>query len=346
MLHLAVNSFDGVFGSPHGRTYARMLLNPLNENTRPLAWMAFGVGSLSSYRMGATLLACSDYAVPEIIAKIAQDTGSIIENRERHSLNVEEARDHDIYPEADERSDVLSGAARTFTIVISSMPPWPFAHQNTASSIPRSRRPIPITTPARIAVYLGCPPETIRACPRVNIYTYRTPSYMLSCAQDFRKGEFGWQAHIWQATLGDRAVVYTTHPGAEDTGTSRPDYWHGNDIMPRAVAYKNTAICLYRSTPPVNPADKINPLPAILERTTGLDMTHAFFPKYAFDEIREQDGWVMGRAGQAYVGLWSLVPAQWAEPQDEVVALLPIEPDETVTPYELIAAGAYQCLDL
>ena len=338
MLHLAVNSFDGAFGSPHGRTYARMLLNPLNENTRPLAWMAFGMGSLSNYRMGATLLACSDYAVPEIIAKIAQDTGSVIENRECHSLNVEEARDHDIYPEL--MSDLMFfWGCQNFhhrDIIDASMAFCPSEHR---VEYPKIEAAYTYYHNSEERGLPWVPTRDHQGMSQVNIYTYRTPSYMLSCAQDFRKGEFGWQAHIWQATLGDRAVVYTTHPGAEDTGTSRPDYWHGNDIMPRAVAYKNTAICLYRSTPPVNPADKINPLPAILERTTGLDMTHAFFPKYAFDEIREQDGWVMGRAGQAYVGLWSLVPAQWAEPQDEVVALLPIEPDETVTPYELIAAG-------
>jgi hypothetical protein len=36
----------------------------------------------------------------------------------------------------------------------------------------------------------------------VNIYTYKTPDYMLSTAQDYRKGYGGDQQHVWQATLG------------------------------------------------------------------------------------------------------------------------------------------------
>ena len=47
----------------------------------------------------------------------------------------------------------------------------------------------------------------------VNTYTYRTPDYMLSTAQDYRKSFGGDQHHIWQATLDDEAVCFTTHPG-------------------------------------------------------------------------------------------------------------------------------------
>ena len=174
---------------------------------------------------------------------------------------------------------------------------------------------------------------------QANLYTWRSPRAMLSCAQDFRKGQYGWQAHVWQATLGDRAVVYTTHPGAADTGRSRPDYWHGNGIMPRAAACRNVALCLYRSVPAVHPAAAANPLPEILRRPPGLDRTHAFFPRYAFDEVREEGGWVMGRLADAYVGLWSLAPARWAEPDPLVVPLLPLAGGESPTPYELVADG-------
>lgn len=46
----------------------------------------------------------------------------------------------------------------------------------------------------------------------VNKITYRTPDYMLSSAQNFRPGEKGYQQHIWQATLGSYAVVFTNNP--------------------------------------------------------------------------------------------------------------------------------------
>ncbi len=39
----------------------------------------------------------------------------------------------------------------------------------------------------------------------VHIQTYRTPDYLLSCAQDYRAGKPGYQ-HIWQATLTTRGL--------------------------------------------------------------------------------------------------------------------------------------------
>ena len=77
--------------------------------------------------------------------------------------------------------------------------------------------------------------------PKINSITYKTPDYMLSCAQDFRKGKHGYQQHIWQATLDGIAIVFTNHPGSN----TRPGYWAGNEIMPKAVQYKNTLIAIY-----------------------------------------------------------------------------------------------------
>ena len=43
--------------------------------------------------------------------------------------------------------------------------------------------------------------------------TYKTPDYMLCSAQDWLPGELGYQQHIWQATLGPDAVVFS-YPSA------------------------------------------------------------------------------------------------------------------------------------
>ena len=50
------------------------------------------------------------------------------------------------------------------------------------------------------------------AMTQVDIYTRRTPDYILSCAQDFRKGRMGYQQHPWTASLGGKAVIFTTNP--------------------------------------------------------------------------------------------------------------------------------------
>ncbi|MEG1752915.1 MAG: hypothetical protein RR234_03295, partial [Christensenella sp.] len=120
---------------------------------------------------------------------------------------------------------------------------------------------------------------------QVDIYTYKTPNYMLSCAQNYRKGRTNFQQHIWQASLGGRALVFTTHPGASDY-TGRPNYFVGNGIMPKTNAYKNVLISIHRIPPEC--------------KYLG---THAYFPVHEFDEFEETNGWLFGRKGEGYIAL-------------------------------------------
>ena len=55
----------------------------------------------------------------------------------------------------------------------------------------------------------------------VNTYTWRNGHGMLSTAQSYRPGCVGFQHHVWQATLDERAVVFTVHPGNEPDGPRR-----------------------------------------------------------------------------------------------------------------------------
>jgi hypothetical protein len=78
--------------------------------------------------------------------------------------------------------------------------------------------------------------------------TYRTPEAMLPSAQDYRKGYGGDQQHIWQATLGPEAVVFTTHPASRESDeggsspNSSPNYWTGSGTLPRVGQYRNVAL--------------------------------------------------------------------------------------------------------
>jgi hypothetical protein len=152
-----------------------------------------------------------------------------------------------------------------------------------------------------------------------NVYTRRTPEWVLSCAQDYNKGRYGFQQHIWQATLSDRAVVYTTHPRSAPL-KDRPDYWRANGVMPRAVAHGNAVLCLYRSgegEPDDVHEGVVDPDPG-----SFCAYTHAFVPRFAFDEWTERDGWVCGRVGEGYVGLTATAPLRWAEPCDDALGAL------------------------
>ena len=125
----------------------------------------------------------------------------------------------------------------------------------------------------------------------VNKMTYRTPDAMLSSAQDYRAGEKGYQQHIWQATLGPYAVVFATNPGSYDLGEG-PGYWISNGRMPRNAQYKNVLISIYNIQGHARPGGF---------ETLPYGFTHAYFPKWAFDEVAEVPaaaggGWVFGRA--------------------------------------------------
>lgn len=134
-----------------------------------------------------------------------------------------------------------------------------------------------------------------------NIYSFRTPDYMLSTSQDYRKSYGGDQHHIWQATLDDEAICFTTHPGGY--GLQAPDaYWHGNGFMPRALQHRNVAVILYNTPRTPN---------VVIGQT--LEFTHAFFPRDRFDRVVEQAGWVFGEKGDGFIALYSGNSYHWQD---------------------------------
>jgi hypothetical protein len=157
----------------------------------------------------------------------------------------------------------------------------------------------------------------------VNTYTYRTADYMLSTAQAYRQGLRGSQTHTWQATLSERAMVFTQHPSylpvdegepipedwnwqAEDE--PGPGYWTGESSQPLAAQFENVVIAIY--------APQYQALPALGFGYSN--ETHAYFPHAHFDEVVQRGSWTFGRKGDAYVGLYSWLPTEWRRGQPEV----------------------------
>ncbi len=141
----------------------------------------------------------------------------------------------------------------------------------------------------------------------VNTYTYRTPDFMLSTAQSYRPGSRSDQRHIWQATLDERAIVFTTHPGMLPPVTDKwgddnepgPSYWTGEATLPRSAQHENVGISIYAPQYLVQSSSITRAI------SRYLDFTHAFFPKSRFDEVVQDGNWVFGRRGDGYVGLYS-----------------------------------------
>jgi hypothetical protein len=131
-----------------------------------------------------------------------------------------------------------------------------------------------------------------------NLYTFKTPDYMLSTAQDYRKGFGGDQQHIWQATLGPNAVCFTTHPARKKGPT--PNYWAGSGTLPRVAQIRNVVIAIYR----------ISNAPSLFVKNE-LFFTHAWLPRDQFEETLEQDGWIFARYGNGFLALKSQHPYEW-----------------------------------
>ena len=99
----------------------------------------------------------------------------------------------------------------------------------------------------------------------------------------------GIQEHLWQATLGPDAVVFTTHPGnSQEHENARPNFWAGSARLPRVTMADDAVICLY-------------------DRSLGggLPFTHAYFPAEAFDEYTLDGPWAFARVRNGYVALWA-----------------------------------------
>ncbi len=110
------------------------------------------------------------------------------------------------------------------------------------------------------------------ALTRANIEVYRNPDVMLSSVQNRKPGQAGFQTNPWQATFDPNATVFTTFPTAADSKEDSGSWWTGNAVNPMVIQFENTAIIAYDM--------KF----LSLAHFRHAARTHAWFPKYAFDE--------------------------------------------------------------
>ncbi|MFA5399703.1 MAG: hypothetical protein WC169_00080 [Dehalococcoidia bacterium] len=308
LLDMALNSFKGVFGSTHGRAYENTKKWASNEGTSDTSKLLFGAGIFSGFdNMSAVAFALSNYRVPPAVEAVAHYTGTL-ENRQRIGIRLAEMEKWGIRPdnfedgmqyltlEAYLHPRTIANTLRMFDICN-----W---WENSFLSDFKPYRGL-----LKALGKIGGLPLLAHYLERdvcrntreeVNIYTYRTPDYMLSTAQDYRKGYGGDQQSIWQATLGADAVCFTTHPAKIEGVT--PNYWTGSGLLPRAAQYRNVAIVVY----------KIERIPALYMPIRHF-YTHAWLPRDKFDEMVEKAGWVFARKGAGYLALRSQNPYFWRE---------------------------------
>ena len=339
LFEIALNSFHGTFGSTHGRTYAEDVLTPRRENTSAINYLLSGEGSFEeTLSRGAISLATGEYVIPAVVSSVARDDGPMV-NRERHGIDVETAADYGLDPTNPNDQLYFWGAlsmghrdvAETALELCPTSYPLRYGEIAPAVEYHRERTGTPNYEPD--------PNNT--ALSRADVYTYRTSDYMLSCAQDYRKGKYGFQHHVWQATLPDGIPVFTSHPKVQTPETDANGYWVGNGILPRAAGHRSVLVCCYRFDPDGRPFE-IPGIPGFEAAQGQVPFTHAFFPRGAFEEWTERDGWTFGVSDGAYVALRSTRPATWSAPDEPTTELLRpsgVDGEWIPEPYELVADG-------
>jgi hypothetical protein len=302
LFEMALHTYRGVFGCTHGRSYPPFTKGGRREPSASTAKLMFGMGLFNSpHGLGTIPLATSDYRCPALIAAIAGDLREPLLFKERHSIDIADAPNYGL--SFDDMED-----GHLFWSIQDYIHPsiYDLAQQT------RAERQIMLyedyetrydklfswqmEESGKIDPVIDC-----HAMTEVHIQTYRTPEYLLSCAQDYRPGKPGYQQHTWQATLGIDAVVFTNHPGTADE-TSRPNFWAGNGVMPRAAQHRNVLLCIYHA-----PLDDAFPF------------SHAYLPRAAFDEVLERDNWVFARKDDGYLALYSQHPVCWLADQDGAI---------------------------
>lgn len=316
----AVNSFYGQMGTSHGRAYAQNVLDAAGDSLVNFQALVFGCGRLQSVDMASTMLVTSKrYTLPPVLEAIGMDVPAEMLNYERHSipLTAEAAREYGFSLTDIKDFEIWWGMGAfsnpevinlTFD-TIEKYDLWHYKEFRPLKKIGRLLRPLGLLP---LASRMLNPDSNGTLMSEVNKVTFRTPDTMLSTAQDYRRGEKGFQQHIWQATLSPYAVVFVTHPGDPKQGGS-PGYWTSNCRLPRNAQYRDVLISIYNLPRHSVPSE-------LAVRPHGF--THAYFPKWAFDEIVEVTaaaggGWIFGRVADGYVGLYSHLPYQWTNSGQE-----------------------------
>jgi len=117
---------------------------------------------------------------------------------------------------------------------------------------------------------------------------YRTPYCQMSAMLDYDyKGQYESAMHTAHVGLPNNISVFWTTPWAfSETGGMRPSYWSGTASIPRSFQEKNVMGLIFKN-----------------KRYNW--MSHCYFERARFDEVRLEGNWVFGAVKGSYIGIYS-----------------------------------------
>ncbi len=320
----ANNYYKDRYATSHGRAYDRTKVgksesSPASrDGTSETAWIMLGIGEhnpLDGSNRAAIALATSDsYAPPPILERIANNARLDNEHKERNGIELTEGSKYNISYTQDDLMYWWSMSAPVAPQVIESTNKLIYQYNLKTDLIygPQILSDFLKVSSFLHGLSLSEYSDKLKLITQgislesANIYTYRTPFYQLSGVQDHQKGMNSFQEHIWQATLDNNAFVYTSSPGGL-TKDFEQEYVGGWN--PRATLYRNIGVIQYdRETMPL----EAELLFYILNLFSGSKFyIHAYFPRWAFDEVQRFGKWTFGVKDDGYIALFSDKPTQW-----------------------------------
>ena len=302
-LDFAMHSFNGYFVASSGRCYEEQKKDREKADVNDILAHAFQIQKrdYDYERISALFILCKNYKVPEIIIDIAKNQDKQI-IKDSMGLNLSEIK-HEFKDNDINRKGMFLWSMEAFTnkesinMTMKIFNAWNLKENNFLKDLESVNIPI--------IRKLGLLPLVVKilnpatqgvAIERANTYTYKTDSYMLSTAQKYHPKKFGDQQHIWQATMGDKISVFSTHPGSpmfDDAARNfSPSFWVGNGINPHAIQHENKLFLIY----------DLSPRKGYLERNRQ-EYVHFYFPKEEFDEIIDKGSIILAKKKQNYIGI-------------------------------------------
>lgn len=355
LFDLAMHQVHGNVGVTHGRSYAKDKLNARDQDTFGLLQVLFGLSDEPPVLgdAGAVLFSRAErYRLPAALWEVAHSDEQF-EDIEHMGVPIDPEAPVSEDPQRPDGLSYTDPDMVPFWWERGALTPWQTVPltMETADRYDLWETELFSQFSALQDVSEGDPDQAVQIAsafaPMINIgllsavdtRTWRDHDVMLSAALDYRPGRFGTQYHAWQATLDEKAIVFTTSPGSgpreSETWADGDLYWNGG-VQPRSHQVGPAAVHVYD---PVYPS----PGPGLLEAFSYLPLTHAYVPAETFDEVIQVPeppqsvpwgSWLFARVGERYVGLWSWRATQWRDHSD----------DGTPTgglsePFDLVATG-------
>lgn len=311
LLDMALHRFQGHFAASGGRVHRPQKMDPTRAEVEVILASAFASPPRFDHdQLSAIFVAREKYRVPDVIVEIAQAEGAR-QIRTSQGRDVDEAID-DVNrrlrnaPEEERFTRLVRTAwgqqayvtPETITLTMKALTRYRLEENRFLSPLVAFSK---VKSPAAQRALLRAlnPIISGTALHRANVFTYRTPNYLISSAQNYRPGEFGDQQHLWHAAFPRDISIFSTHPGSTHlTGEGRPPSpttWVGNGVNPAVGQFNNVLLALH----------DLRTRRGYLEARRH-EYSHLHFPFVKFDETTLGARLVAGRIGTSLVGIVSL----------------------------------------